>query len=143
METRSTELYLRWITGITDEQLTSLKNGVGFSDIEDLGMLDYDDFKRKINDTYLDRPPNMQDAYCSKSLVFLSTATPLTSRKKQVWMSTVLAKNLTRDHHFIVSFLQKQWTIQEPKLHLLHQSFNAANREPVSLGLKIELKGNS
>ena len=100
-------------------------------------------FKRKINDTYLDRPPNMQDAYCSKSLVFLSTATPLTSRKKQVWMSTVLAKNVTRDLHSIVSFLQKQWTIQEPKLHLLHQSFNAANREPVSLGLKIELKGNS
>ena len=79
------------------------------------------------------------------------TATPLMSEKETVWMSTVLARKLTQEHHSIVSLHQK-WHDVFPKekaillelaFLLLHQSWNVSKQALVSPGLKIEFKGNS
>lgn len=100
---------------------------------------------------YMHQPQSTRDTCCSKSLVCLLTATPLTSKNKPVSMSTVLAKKLTRDHHSTVTLHQKwhdvypkeQAILLEQAFLLLPQSWNAANQALVSPGLKIEFEGNS
>ena len=94
---------------------------------------------------YMRQYQSTRDACCSKSLVCFLTATPFTSKKEPVWMSTVLARKLTWELHSIVSLHQKWHDVfaEEEKFPLLHQSWNAANQALVSPGLKIEFEGNS